>query len=119
MPAIRAVFVTVSPLLADIIQRALRGRVEIRTVARITTRHRITMRLRRWRPDVVLIRLRRGEDDSIARSIVEALPQATVIAISPGIRHAYIHEMRPHRTVLANFSRGDLIEQILRRINRP
>ncbi len=118
MPAIRAVFVTVSPLLADIIQRALRARVEVRTVARITTRYQITTRLRRWKPDLVLIRLRRGEDDSIARSIVEALPQATVVAISASIRHAYVYEMRPHRTVLANFSRGDLLEHVSRRIGR-
>jgi DNA-binding NarL/FixJ family response regulator len=104
--------VTVPPLFSDLVERALSDRVKVKIVANVPSRSQIPAQLRRLHPDLVVVRLRRGEDDRIARSILRALPGAIVIAISANAKQAYVHEMRPHRTLLIDLSRNDLIEQI-------
>jgi DNA-binding NarL/FixJ family response regulator len=99
-------------MLADMIQRALEERLEIETLAEIRSRHRIADRLRELRPDLVVIGLRRNEDDRVGRTILQALPGATVIAISNDLRQAFVHTMQPHRTVLDDFSRSALAAQV-------
>lgn len=103
-PVRRAVMVTISPLLADVIRRVVAGHVAIEIVAEIRHRSRLEARLRALRPELVLMGLRRGEDDTIAHAILAALPQARIIAFSSDVRVAYVHETRPHRTELQDFS---------------
>jgi hypothetical protein len=94
--------VTIPPLFADIIRQVLAGHVAIEIVAEIRWRNRLEARLRALQPE--LIGLRAGEDDTIGRSILGALPRAKVIAFSSGAGTAYVHEVRPHRTELQNIS---------------
>jgi DNA-binding NarL/FixJ family response regulator len=96
--------VTIPPLLADIIRQALAGHVGIEIVAEISRRNRLHARLRALQPELVLIGLRRVEDDTIGRSILAALPRARVIALSNDARSAYVYEVRPYRTELQDFS---------------
>jgi DNA-binding NarL/FixJ family response regulator len=96
--------VTIPPLFADIIRQALAGHVAIEIVAEIGRRNRLRERLRALQPELVLIGLRRGEADTIGLSILAALPRAKVIAFSFDARSAYVHEVRPHRTELQDFS---------------
>jgi len=103
-PVRRAVMVTISPLLADVIRRVVAGHVAIEIVAEIRKRSRLEARLRTLRPEIVLMGLHGGEDDKIARVILAALPKARIIAFSSDVRVAYVHEARPHRTELRDFS---------------
>jgi DNA-binding NarL/FixJ family response regulator len=96
--------VTIPPLFADIIRQALGGHVAIEIVAEIGRRNRLEERLRGLQPDLVLIGLRRGEADTVGLSILAALPRAKVIAFSSDARSAYVHEVRPHRIELQDFS---------------
>jgi len=96
--------VTISPLFADIIRQMLAGRVAIEFAAEIRHRKRLKARLLTLQPEFVLIGLRRGEDDTIGRTILDTLPQAKVIAFSYDASSAYVHEMRPHRTELQDLS---------------
>jgi hypothetical protein len=100
----RAVMVTIPPLLADIIRQVLVGRVAMEFTAEISDRKRLQSRLVALQPEFVLIGLRRGEDDAIGRTILNTLPRARVIAFSYDARSGYVHEMRPHRTELHDFS---------------
>ena len=100
----RAVMVTIPPLFADLIRQVLAGHVAIEIVAEIRSRNRLEARLRALQPELVLIGLRAGEDDTIGQSILGALPRAKVIAFSSDAGTAYVHEVRPHRTELQNIS---------------
>jgi DNA-binding NarL/FixJ family response regulator len=99
--------VTIPPLFADIIRQVLAGHVAIEIVAEIGRRNRLEERLR-LQPDLVLIGLRRGEADRVGLSILAVLPRAKVIAFSSDARNAYVHEVRPHRIELQDFSMAAL-----------
>ena len=105
----RVAIVTIPPLLADILREVLAGQVAIEIVAQIDRRSRLEQRLRAARPNFVLVGLRRGESDAIARSILTALPNAKVIVFSRDVHRVWVHQMRPHRTELLDFSREALI----------
>jgi hypothetical protein len=96
--------VTISPLFADIIRQVLADRVAIEFATEIRHRKRLEARLLTLQPELVLIGLRRGEDDTIGRTILGTLPRAKVIAFSHDASTAYVHEMRPHRTEQRDFS---------------
>jgi hypothetical protein len=105
----RVAIVTIPPLLADILREVLAGGVAIEIIAQIGRRTRLEQRLRAARADLVLIGLRRGESDTIAQGILTALPGAKIIAFSSDIHRVWVHQMRPHRTELHDFSREALI----------
>ena len=101
-------------MLADMVQRALADRVEVEVRARFGNRRQMVARLNDLHPDLVVIALRRGEDDSIGRATLEALPRAIVVAISNDLHNASVFSMRPHRTVLSGFSRRRLAAHVAR-----
>jgi DNA-binding NarL/FixJ family response regulator len=96
--------VTIQPLFADIIRQALAGHVAIEVVAQIRRRNRLEARLRALQPELVVVGLRRGENDAIGVTILAALPQAKVIVVSSDVRNACVYEVRPHRIQLRDFS---------------
>jgi chemotaxis response regulator CheB len=105
----RVAIVTIRPLLADILREILTGQMAIEIVAQIGRRTRLEQRLRDAHPDLVLIGLRRGESDAIAQGILTALPGAKIIAFSSDLHCVWVHQMRPHRTELHDFSKEALI----------
>jgi chemotaxis response regulator CheB len=111
--SIRTVVVTMPPLLTEIIEHSLIGRIVLHVVARFDNRDFSKETLRGMRPDLVLIGLRPGESDTVGRSLLALVPAAKVIAFSSDARHGYIHEMRAHRAAIINISPQALIEAIL------
>lgn len=105
----RVAIVTIPPLLADILREVLAGQVAIEIVAELGRRPRLEQRLRAKRPDFVLIGLRPGESDTIARRLLTVLPCAKIIAFSGDIKRVWVHQMRPDRSELHDFSREALI----------
>jgi hypothetical protein len=101
--------VTVSPLLGDIIRRVTEGRVSIDIVAVIESRDTMTERLRALAPELILIALDGGEDDSIAAALADALPGARVLALSHDAQHLWLRQPSRDRWALANPSLQDLI----------
>lgn len=109
MPVRRAAIVSIPPLLADIVREILSNRKTIEFVACGGRRRGLDKRVSVLSPDIVLIGLRRGETDAIALAILNALPKATVVAISSDVRRASVHKMRPIRCELHDLSKEALI----------
>jgi chemotaxis response regulator CheB len=104
--------VTVSPLLRDVIRRVTEGRVSIDVVAVIESRDSMTERLRALAPELILLALDGGEDDSIAAALADALPGARVLALSHDAEHLWLHQPGTDRWALSNPSLQVLIAAI-------
>ena len=113
MPVIRTVFVTIPPLLGDIIKTSLTDHFTLDVVARLDSRAEIEKQLPLVSPDLVIIGLLGGEDDTIGRTLLVVVPLAKVIVLSSDGRNAYVHEMRAHRSTLTDVSPPALIDAIL------
>jgi len=109
----RTVFVTLSPLLSDIISESVGARLGLSLVGHIQDRDRLDETLSALAPDIVFVGLRAGESDDIGLSVLRVVPAARMLAISSDGRNAYLHEMRPIRIKLANFSAISLANAII------
>ena len=110
---LRGVFVTISSLLSDIITEVVSQRVDLKAMAQLDQRDTLRERLPALAPDLVVIGLRAGETDEIGALVLKMVPAAKVLVISSDGRHAYFHQMRPHRALLFDFSPGELIAVLL------
>jgi DNA-binding NarL/FixJ family response regulator len=105
----RAVFVTVPPLLSELIAEVVSQQIDLKLIARLGEGDVLTERLPALAPDLVIIGLRRGETDEIGPLALGLVPNAKVLVISNDGRCAYLHEMRPHRKVFFDFSPTNLL----------
>jgi DNA-binding NarL/FixJ family response regulator len=103
-----AVFVTIPPLLSEILAEVATKSVQLKVIAQIE-RDALTEQLPVLAPDIVLIGLRSGETDEIGSIVLQLVPGARVLVLSNDVHDAYLHEMRAHRTVLRNFSPAHLV----------
>ena len=99
MAAIRAVVVTISPIIADIITTVLSRKAAMEVVANFSDRTGIEPQLAAVAPDLILIGLQQGELHQISCPLLEIVPRAMVIAFSNDGRNAHVHEMRAHSTM--------------------
>ena len=113
MAGIRTVVVTMSPLLAGIIEESMSPRLTLDVVARFAARDFSEQRLRDISPDLILVGLGPGEADGVARSLLALAPLAKVIALSSDARRGYVHEMRPRRAVLTDLSPQALVSELV------
>jgi DNA-binding NarL/FixJ family response regulator len=114
-PQLRCVFVTLSPLFSVIIADTLSRRVEVRLLAEFAERDGLAGHLTALAPDLVVIGLGPAESDEIGASLLAEVPQARVLLISDDGEFAYLHEMRPYRSVLFDFSPDSLLTAIVAR----
>jgi hypothetical protein len=105
---VRGVFVTVPPLLAAIVTEALSRGVELKLLAGLKHRAQLEKRLRALRPDLVVIGLAPGESDELGAGLLAQLPTTRFLLIDAAGDYAYLHEMRPSRSVLHDFSPDNL-----------
>jgi DNA-binding NarL/FixJ family response regulator len=109
----RAVFVTMPPLLSDIVRELLSEKAGLHVVDQIGDREMLTERLPKLQPDLVVIGLGNGEGDDIGRFVLQVVPNAKALAISNNGRDAYLLEMRLHRSRLPDFSPENLLSAII------
>jgi DNA-binding NarL/FixJ family response regulator len=109
----RAIIATLPTFLRDIITALAEARLPLSIVANLDRRGDVAAALELWAPDLVVVGLRAGETDDVARDILSRIPTARVIAISDGGRNAYVHEMRAGRTVLLDVSAEALAAAIV------
>ncbi|MEE1658334.1 hypothetical protein VB618_19215 [Microvirga sp. CF3062] len=110
---IQTALVTLSPLLSDIITRAIRPEIELDVVAELHSGDLLKEQLRLIGPELILIGLQAGQTDAIAATALAAVPTAKVIAFSSDCRHAYLHEMRPYQIMLIDVTPAALAGAIL------
>jgi chemotaxis response regulator CheB len=104
MAIFRTLVVTVAPLLADLVRDMLQPQLTLDIVGVTRTRECLAERLRALAPDLLLLGLMDSETDAIALPLLDVLPSAAILVLAPSGRHAWLYEMRPHRTVLADLS---------------
>jgi DNA-binding NarL/FixJ family response regulator len=95
----RIVTMTLPPLLRDIFIALAVERDHVDIVAEFN-RRADAAEIGHLAPDCVILGLRRGEADQIARRLAAGLPAAKIIAISHDGRDAYVHEMPDRRLAL-------------------
>jgi hypothetical protein len=105
--------VTISPLLAALVVQAVSPSIDLRVLANLTEREGLAERLLPLDPDLVVIGIERGEGDAVGAGLLQPLPRAKIVLISSDGRMAVIHEMRPHRTVLLDFSPDNFRRAVL------
>jgi hypothetical protein len=110
---LRCVFVTLAPLLSAILAEALSRRIELRLLPQLDERDQLAQRLVALSPDLVVIGLGPGESDDIGAPLLSRLPNSRILLISSAADYAYVHQMRPHRQVLFDFSPDTLLEALL------
>src|SRR6266481_2366534 len=117
--SIRAVVVTLSPILVDLVTTLLSGRAELDVVARFDSHDGIETQLAAASPDLILYGLQNGESDNIAAPLLALLPSSKIIVFSSDGRNAYVYTMRPNRKALLDLSPRALVRAILAGPNHP
>ena len=104
MAVIRTLVVTVSPLLTDLVTAVLQPRLPLDVIDVLPSRERLVEQLRELAPDLVLLGLLGAETDACARPLLAALPSARFVVLAANGQHAWLYEMRPHRSALTDVS---------------
>jgi hypothetical protein len=78
----RAVFVTIPPLLSEIIIEAAHEKVRLELVGEISSRDGLAEQLPALQPDLVLVGLRAGETDEIGAFVLTLVPASIVLLLS-------------------------------------
>jgi DNA-binding NarL/FixJ family response regulator len=112
---VRTAVVTISPLLADIVLSYLQAHLPIEVIGVLPDRKALSARLIELRPDLVLLGLLDAESDACALPLLAALPFARILVLAPDGQHAWLHEMRPHRVPLRQFSKRSLLRLLTSR----
>jgi DNA-binding NarL/FixJ family response regulator len=94
-------------LLRDIVKLCIGDDREFEIIAQLSGSRRVES-LRALRPDVVIVALRRNEGADVAKRLLDAFPNARIVALSPDYRTAQCSAMRPCQSVLSDFSPSDL-----------
>jgi chemotaxis response regulator CheB len=110
---LRAVAVTMSPLLRDVITTLLTYHVAVEVVAVFDTRAESEKWIEDVDPNLILVGLQPGESDEIAATLLTRLPNARIVAISHDGRRVSIHETRPHCRILADVQPQGMVDAIL------
>jgi len=110
---IRAVLIGMSPMLGDILKQCIKHQTKAEIVGELFVDYDEEL-LRELSPDVVVISLSRDESDKFANRLLDLLPRAKIIALSPDNRQAKYYTISIRRTVLSDFSP----DQIARLISR-
>jgi hypothetical protein len=96
--------VTTPTMLSDVIKKLAPGRVELDVVAELGGRRALAHQLRRLRPDIVVIGLRRSESDAAVITLLTLLPKVKFIVFSHDAGSVTGYELRVMKTELSNLS---------------
>jgi chemotaxis response regulator CheB len=110
---VRAVAVTMSTLLRDIVTAMLSEYVAVEVVAVFDTRAESERVIGAMAPDLILIGLEPGESDEIASLMLARAPSARVVAFSHDGRQVCVHAIRRHRKRLLDASPQEVVGAIL------
>jgi DNA-binding NarL/FixJ family response regulator len=113
LPAGRAVFVTIPPLLSDLIVEAVCQSLDLAVVAQFSERDALAEQLPALAPDLVVIGLHNGETDQIGAVTLALVPAAKVLVLSSDMRCAYLYQTQIRRDILQDCSPASLRAAIL------
>jgi hypothetical protein len=106
-----------TPLLGDLIRRAVEIRVDLKILPPFASRLQMPARLRQQRPGVVVIGLRPGEDHGIGGAVHDIVPTAIVVTISNDLKSACLHKLNHPTTALHHFKGIRLAAELARLVH--
>ena len=110
MARIRVVFIGMSPMLRDIVKQAIGSEMDMDIAGELFA-DSWAGRLRTLTPEAVIISLARGEGDDVASRLMQAAPNAKIVALSSDSRSALCCVGR-HQRVLFDVSPQEIAEFI-------
>ena len=113
MRKLKTVFISMTPLLYNLIKEVLCNKVSIECLGELPVTDEVLNRLKEMAPDLVLVGLSSDDTDRLAMSILCALPDAKVITYTSDGRHAYVNELIYHQHPLIDVSPQTLISAIV------
>lgn len=116
MPAIRTLLIEMPPMFSDLVVQAIADHIPLEIIGDLDRRRGLQAQRECLAPDLILRGLEAGEDErDVAPQLLEIFPTAKVILFSSDRRHAYLHQMRPVRVLLTDFSPELLVQVITNR----
>ena len=110
MAAIQTVMVAVPPLLRDLIQRLVEGRVELDVVAELDHIGALLSQRQHIRPELVVVGAQRQESNDDIAAMLAQLPAAKVIAFSADWREISGYCGTLHQLTVADASPQSFVE---------
>ena len=111
MARIRVVFIGMSPMLRDIVKQAIGSEMDMDIAGELFA-DSWAGRLRTLKPEAVIISLARGEGDDVASRLMQAAPNAKIVALSSDSRSALCCAAGRHQRVLFDVSPQEIAEFI-------
>jgi DNA-binding NarL/FixJ family response regulator len=108
---IRVVFIGMSPLLRDIVKQAIGSEIDMEIAGEFFADSWVE-RLRALKPEAVIITLAHGEGDDVTSRLLEAAPNAKIVALSSDNRSALCCVAGRHQRVLFDVSPQEIAEFI-------
>jgi hypothetical protein len=116
---LRTVVVTLSRLLSELVISVLSPEIVVDVIEILATRERIIERLRDLAPDLVLIGLLDSEADTVALSLLPALPFARILVLASNGEHAWLYDSGGRFARLSNVSVDALREALQEPLSLP
>lgn len=115
----RTLFVTVSPLLGEVVAAVLLPRLPLDVIGSLETRENLAARLRAQAPDLVLLGLRHAEPETCAQDVLAALPSAKILAMMENGAQAWLFAAGAPPLGLADLSAHTLVQALAAHLNLP
>ena len=112
MEHIRILLLHMPRMLRDILSAAIQAESDMSIVAEATEFTSLGSVADRVRTDVVITGIDDGEIPEACRELVDRYPNMKVLAVEAAGRKAWLYELRPHRSLVAEVSPSGLIDTI-------
>jgi hypothetical protein len=116
---LRAVLVTVSPLLGELLLATLLPHLSLDVIAILETREGLGASLGAWSPDLVLLGLLGGETDAAAQAVLALVPTAKILAVTANGAPAWLLEPHGPPLALSDLSAHEMVLEVAARFNIP
>lgn len=118
MSGVRTVAVATPVVVLDLFRRLASRRIRLDIVAVLHDRRGLASKLRRLKPDLVIVGLSFRQGGTTIHELLSAVPTAKAIVLTKGPARLAGYEFCLHRTDLAKVAPGVLIE-FIRHAGRP
>ncbi len=119
MAVLRAVLVTVSPLLGEILLAALLPHLKLDVIATLETREGLAASLSAWSPDLVLVGLLGAETEAVALAMLAVVPTAKILAVTTSGEPVWLLEVDKPPQALSSLSISEMAKCVVARFDIP
>ncbi len=115
MAGLRALLVTVSPLLGELLLAVLLPHLNLGVIAILDTREGLGV----WSPDLILLGLLGAETEAAAQAVLASVPTARILVVTANGEPAWLLESHRPPLALFNLSAQEMVQRVGARFNIP